>query len=96
MGKASLVNVIRQSAFSLLLFVASSHREQLDIPLLDDTCIFPVGSSPGSVAIADLNSDGNQDIIVANKSSNDVTILLGIGSPSYRFFTVGRPVTSCR
>ncbi|MEE9225522.1 MAG: FG-GAP repeat protein, partial [Bacteroidota bacterium] len=53
-------------------------------------------TSPSSIAIGDLNDDGKLDLIVANKGSNDVTILLGIGSPSHRFSAAGLPVTSCR
>jgi VCBS repeat protein len=37
------------------------------------------GDGPGSVAIADLNSDGKADLLVANQQSADVTVLLGDG-----------------
>jgi uncharacterized protein (TIGR03437 family) len=36
-----------------------------------------VGLSPNSVAVADLNGDGELDLAVANLGSNNVTILLG-------------------
>ncbi|WP_193789079.1 beta strand repeat-containing protein, partial [Zavarzinella formosa] len=47
---------------------------------------FAVGKNPASVAVGDVNSDGTPDIVTANVSSNDVTILSGIGdatSPAY-------------
>lgn len=40
----------------------------------------PVGQAPGSVALADLNGDGNLDIIAANEQANNLTILLGNGT----------------
>lgn len=41
--------------------------------------IFPVGASPASVALGDLNVDGKLDVAVANTGSNSVSILLGRG-----------------
>ena len=42
---------------------------------------FAVGSSPSSLAIADLNGDGRADLAVANGFySNDVSVLLGTGT----------------
>ncbi len=36
-----------------------------------------MGSSPGSLALADVNGDGKLDVVVANEKSNDVSVLLG-------------------
>jgi len=44
---------------------------------------FPVGTTPGSVEVADLNGDGKPDLIVANDRSNNVTILLGDGTGGF-------------
>ena len=38
---------------------------------------YPVGSDPVSVTIQDINGDGIPDMLVANKGSNDVSILFG-------------------
>jgi hypothetical protein len=38
---------------------------------------FTAGSEPNSLAIGDVNGDGKLDIVTANLSSNDVTLLLG-------------------
>ncbi len=49
-------------------------------PSLDfDQLMIPVGQGPGSIAIADVNHDGNLDIIVANETSGTVSVLLGDG-----------------
>jgi hypothetical protein len=37
---------------------------------------FPVGIGPRSVAVADLDGDSVPDLVTANQSSNDVTVLL--------------------
>ena len=42
-----------------------------------------VGTGPQSIAVADFNGDGIQDVAVANSLSNDVTILLGNGSGGF-------------
>jgi hypothetical protein len=44
---------------------------------------FSVGTAPGSVEIADFNSDGKLDLVVANEQSNNVTILLGDGAGGF-------------
>jgi len=41
------------------------------------------GSVPYSVAIADFNGDGKEDLAVANAGSNTITILLGKGDGSF-------------
>ena len=50
------------------------------------------GEGPLSVAIADLNFDGVQDLAVANQGSNDVSVLLGNGDGTFapvRSFAAG-------
>src|SRR5215468_7815789 len=38
---------------------------------------FAVGVDTSSVAMADMNGDGHADVVAANSSSNDVSVLLG-------------------
>ncbi|HEX3745061.1 MAG TPA: FG-GAP-like repeat-containing protein [Bryobacteraceae bacterium] len=40
---------------------------------------FAAGTSPNAMAVADVNGDGNPDLIVANQGSNNLTLLLGDG-----------------
>jgi hypothetical protein len=52
--------------------------------------------APGAVAVADLNGDGNLDIIVLNQGENDMLVYLGLGGNRFaaplRFFTGTDPV----
>jgi len=43
----------------------------------------PVGHLPFSIATADLNGDGKPDLAVANRHSNNVTVLLGNGAGGF-------------
>src|SRR4051794_39585143 len=44
---------------------------------------FAAGSRPVSVAVGDLNGDAKPDLAVANRTSNDVSVLAGTGSGSF-------------
>jgi Ca2+-binding RTX toxin-like protein len=48
---------------------------------------FKVGLSPVSIALGDFNRDGNKDLVVANNSSSDVSVLLGDGKGSFPTIT---------
>jgi hypothetical protein len=59
----------------------------------------PIGTQPDSFAVADLNADGNQDIVVVDYWSNSLTVLLGDGSGGFKQasgspFAVGAGPTS--
>jgi hypothetical protein len=44
---------------------------------------FGAGTNPFSVAVGDFNGDGNEDLMVANQTSNNVSVLLGDGAGSF-------------
>ncbi|HEY6769281.1 MAG TPA: FG-GAP-like repeat-containing protein [Candidatus Sulfotelmatobacter sp.] len=44
---------------------------------------FPAHLGPQSIVVADFNGDGNLDIAIANRTSNDVSILLGKGNGTF-------------
>ncbi len=43
---------------------------------------YPVGTTPETVAVADLNGDGKPDVIVGNRNSNNISVLLNAGNGS--------------
>jgi uncharacterized repeat protein (TIGR01451 family) len=45
---------------------------------------YPVGTSPAAIAVGDFNGDGKMDIAVANRGSNNVSILLGNGDGTFQ------------
>jgi hypothetical protein len=45
---------------------------------------FAAGTHPQSVAVGDFNSDGMQDLAVANSYSNNASVLLGNGDGSFQ------------
>ena len=45
---------------------------------------YAAGRSPSSVAVGDFDGDGDQDLAVANLSSDNVSVLLGNGDGSFQ------------
>ena len=45
---------------------------------------FSTGDAPDAVAVADLNGDGNPDVVTANALSHDVSVLLGNGDGTFQ------------
>jgi hypothetical protein len=45
---------------------------------------YPTGNEPLSVAVADLNHDGKQDLVLANYFGNSVSVLLGNGDGTFQ------------
>jgi FG-GAP-like repeat len=45
---------------------------------------FPAGHLPNDIAIADMNGDGNPDLVIANHQAPFITILLGDGRSGFR------------
>jgi hypothetical protein len=52
-------------------------------PLFPNPALTFGGQDPRSVAVADLNADGYQDLVTANWVSGDVSVLLGRGDGSF-------------
>ena len=58
---------------------------------------YPVGNGPDSVVKADFNNDGHLDLAVANRNSNDISVILGNGTGAFgatHNFSVGAPPSS--
>lgn len=45
---------------------------------------FPCGKAPNDIAVADLNHDGNPDLVIANTETPYITILLGDGKGGFK------------
>jgi len=74
------------------LVVASSGSNQINVLLNTTTggalsfaapIPYTVGTAPFFVDVADVNGDGKPDLITANSSSNDVSVLLGKGDGTF-------------
>src|SRR5262245_30920318 len=48
-----------------------------------DPVSLAVGATPGSVAVADINGDGRQDIVVANAGDASISLFLGMGDGTF-------------
>src|SRR5271167_3078370 len=44
---------------------------------------YPAHLVPESIVVADFNGDGNLDIAIANRNSNDISVLLGKGNGTF-------------
>jgi FG-GAP-like repeat/Abnormal spindle-like microcephaly-assoc'd, ASPM-SPD-2-Hydin len=44
---------------------------------------FPAHLAPDAIVVADFNGDGNLDIAIANRNSNDISVLLGKGNGTF-------------
>jgi hypothetical protein len=66
-------------AFCMLLPLTPARAQlQFSSPI-----VYPVGTAPGNVVVADFNGDGNPDLAVLNKGSGTVSILLGKGDGTF-------------
>ena len=45
---------------------------------------FPCGKGPNDIAVADMNGDGNADLVIANTGTPYLTVLLGDGKGSFK------------
>ena len=64
----------------ILIDVTAGHAQPVTFSAATN---FMVGELPLSVAVGDFNGDGKQDLAVANRHSNNVSILLGSGSGTF-------------
>jgi len=53
-------------------------------PVFQRQAIYDLGSSPSSIALGDINSDGILDVVATNKGDNNVSLLLGNGDGTFQ------------
>ncbi len=69
--------------FTPILFLAATAILCAQQPTFVPGVIYPVGTDPQSVAIADFNRDGIPDLAVTNNNSNNISIFLGKGDGTF-------------
>ena len=78
--------VLRHAASTTLLAALAS------LPLCAQGFVtaesIPVGTRPHELVTGDLEGDGDDDIVVSNQNSNDITILLGDGAGGFESSTI--------
>ena len=79
-GNRGIQHVTRAVVLSVLLTCSVAAA---DSPLLFAKAHYPAGSAPESVAIGDLDGDQVPDLAVANSSSDNVSVLLGLGDGTF-------------
>ncbi|HMK23386.1 MAG TPA: FG-GAP-like repeat-containing protein [Terriglobales bacterium] len=80
LGKRGRTHAITALAIGLTLFVSLADAS---VSFLGPTN-YPAGTGPAAVAAGDFNADGKVDLAVANRGSNDVSILLGNGDGTFQ------------
>lgn len=70
--------VLALALYEVLALSCSVHPQNASLTWAVSSRI-PVGTSPASVVIADLNADSRPDLMVANAGGGNITVLLGDG-----------------
>ena len=52
-------------------------------PSFEPEVIYPAGTDPKPLAVADLNGDGKLDLVTANFGSNNITVIYGNGNGTF-------------
>ena len=76
----SLKVLLLVAALVLIVSVSSSAQTVSFVARMD----LPVGQGPSGIATADLNADHKLDLVIANGSSNSVSVLLGNGDGTFQ------------
>src|SRR5437868_11787705 len=69
------------ASFALLTFSGLSAHAQVQFSA---PTAFSVGNGPIWLASGDLNGDGNLDLVVANQSDNNISVLFGNGDGTFK------------
>jgi hypothetical protein len=72
--------VVTNQASDNVTVLLNSEKSHGDFEPGINSSVGSAGKNPVSAAVADFNHDGNLDVVVANPSTNKVTVLLGDGT----------------
>ncbi|HKI31543.1 MAG TPA: FG-GAP-like repeat-containing protein [Gemmataceae bacterium] len=88
--------VVASGSNSVLIYHTTAVDPVTGTPTFAAPVSYPVGTDPVAVTIQDINGDGIPDMLVANKGSNDVSVLFGsivdgqwVGTPGPRLKSGG-------
>ena len=85
--------------FLVITFAYLYSAAQSPDPVYFDRTEYGVGDAPAYVHIADLDGDGDEDIVSANKLTHDVSVLLNSGDGTFladsSYGAGGNPVSVC-
>jgi hypothetical protein len=70
-------------AFAVVATLAGRAEAQVRGPALYPEPILKTGGAPQVVALGDFNEDGHPDMAVPNASSNDLSVMLGLGGGTF-------------
>ena len=82
------INALKNAVFFKDVVVANNIDDDISVLLGNGDGTFAridraVGNGPRSVAIGDLNNDGDQDVVVVNQGDDDISVLLGNGDGTF-------------
>jgi len=81
----AIVDIVGDSRLDLVAFGSGGRTVDISAGNHDgtfqSTISYPVGRIPTSVAVADLNHDGQPDLIVDNSGDDTISVLLGVCMP---------------
>jgi hypothetical protein len=97
---SALADAIVVASGSNQLLVYRTRSAAGGTPVFDAPVSYFTGTDPVSVTVADINADGIPDMLIANKGSNDVSVLFGsydpsgnwVGTPGPRLKSAGGPI----
>ena len=79
------ITLLSLSSITVMFVMCSIAPHMAEAKILFNTRIdYPAGERPSSVAIGDLDGDGDLDLAVANWYSDNVSVLLGNGDGTFQ------------
>src|SRR5580700_5042509 len=81
MGNERLTRGLRPAAAALLMATLAGPIRAVDF---DAPRLWPVGTNPVSIAVADFNGDGKLDMAVSDETDSQISVLLNNGDGTFQ------------